>query len=304
MNTTTTTTTSISSSHPPHAPSTPSEAPRSACSKASALETLRVGVRDLMTTDGWRRALAFRQQFHAYSFFNSSLILAQLPEARLMAGYRAWQKVGRQVQRGERGITILAPLLRRDPNDPDRHVLTGFRNVKVFDISQTTGDAIPLTPRPQPLLDTPEDLQRLRGHDQRLIAWCANEGLTVTFDLQHPHALGAYRAHDRQITLRPGLSQLQAFKTLVHEIAHHLLHQGPDRRDTAELEAESTAFLVCHALGIDASSYSFAYLAGWSDGDLEALLTAGDRASKAATTILNTLSTPHQSPLAPNDTSN
>lgn len=270
-------------------PPAPAEAPSAAASKAGALEILRRGVRDLLTSAGWRRALAFRQQFHAYSFFNISLILAQMPDARLVAGYRAWQKNGRQVRRGERGLAILAPLLRRDANDPDRQVLTGFRTVRVFDVSQTDGHPIPLTPRPQPLLDTPNDLQRLRDHDQRLLAWCATEGVTVTFDLRHPHALGVYRPREREIALRPGLSQLQAFKTLVHEVAHHLLHQGPDERSTAELEAESTAFLVCHALGIDASSYSFAYLAGWSDGDLEALLAAGDRASKAASSILAAL---------------
>jgi hypothetical protein len=274
---------------PPPAPPAHVEAPSVAASKASALEILRQGVHDLLTSDGWRRALAFRQRFHAYSFFNTSLILAQRPDARLVAGYRAWQKSGRQVRRGERGLAILAPLLRRDRDDPDRQVLTGFRTVRVFDVSQTDGEPIPLTPRPTPLLDTHEGLQRLRDHDQRLLAWCASEGITVTFDLWHPHALGAYRARECQIALRPGLSHLQAFKTLVHEVAHHLLHQGPDERHTAELEAESTAFLVCHALGIDASSYSFVYLAGWSDGDLEALLAAGDRASKAATTILTAL---------------
>src|SRR5690606_24614391 len=86
----------------------------------------------------------------------------------------------------------------------------------------------------------------------------------------------------------------QGFKTLCHETAHMLLHTGAEARPSAELEAETTAFLVCHALGIDTSSYSFAYLASWSDG-LEDLIHAGERASKAATQILDRLQQPADS---------
>lgn len=256
--------------------------------RAAALDILRRGVADIVSSEGWRRALAFRQRFHNYSFFNSSLILAQLPDAHLVAGYRAWQQHGRQVRRGERGIAILAPLLRRDPNDPERHILTGFRAVKVFDISQTDGDPIPTTPTPELLTDAPQDTAKLRDLHQRLLAWCGDIGVRVTFDLDHPQALGMYRHTDPSIALRPGLSLVQTFKTFVHEVAHHLLHAPGDARHTAELEAESTAFLVCHALGIDTGNYSFTYLAHWQR-DLTELLQAGDHASKAATTILTAL---------------
>jgi len=256
--------------------------------KAAALDILQRGVADIVSSAGWRRALAFRPRFHAYSFFNTAMILAQMPEAQLVAGYRAWQQNGRQVRRGEHGIAILAPLLRRDPDDPDRRILTGFRTVKVFDVSQTDGEPIPTTPTPALLTDTPQDAARLRDLDQRLRAWCESAGVRVTLDLDHPMALGVYRHADASIALRPGMPLVQTFKTFVHEVAHHLLHAPGDARHTAELEAESTAFLVCHALGIDTGSYSFAYLAHWQR-DLDELLQVGDRASKAATTILGTL---------------
>ncbi len=42
-------------------------------------------------------------------------------------------------------------------------------------------------------------------------------------------------------------------KTLAHEIAHALLHEHFDSRALAELEAESTAYVVCQSLGLDSS---------------------------------------------------
>jgi O-methyltransferase involved in polyketide biosynthesis len=55
-------------------------------------------------------------------------------------------------------------------------------------------------------------------------------------------------------------------KTLAHEIGHALLHEQFDNRVLAELEAESTAYVICQALGLDTSDYSFGYVAGWAGG--------------------------------------
>src|SRR5699024_8189845 len=103
---------------------------------------------------------------------------------------------------------------------------------------------------------------------------------------------GSYTPAYKRIILRANLPPLQRSKTLTHELAHALLH---DRRDSlwgddeeqpnyelGELEAESTAFLVCHQLGLDTSSYSFAYLAHWSRGNSQELLKAGQRACTCA----------------------
>ena len=259
--------------------------------KSAALELLHQGVSDLMSSDGWRKALAFRRRFHQYSFLNSTLILAQKPEATLVAGYRAWQQNDRQVRKGEKGIAILAPMLVKDEQDPDRKVLVGFRTVKVFDVSQTDGEPIPEPVRPHVLQDTPEDTAKLLGFDLALANYCASQGVTVRWDYQHPEALGYYNAHEKKIGVRQGLPAVQAFKTLVHESAHMLLHDRTKEqidRARAELEAETTAFLVCHELGVDTSSYSFAYLAHWS-ADLEALMQAGERASKAAATLVDAI---------------
>ena len=46
---------------------------------------------------------------YSYSARNVFLILYQMPEATRVAGYTRWQKLSRQVRRGETGITIFAP---------------------------------------------------------------------------------------------------------------------------------------------------------------------------------------------------
>ena len=72
-----------------------------------------------------------------------------------------------------------------------------------------------------------------------------------------------------------------------------LLHDGAERnsvdRARAEVEAESTAYLVCATLGIDTEDYSFPYLARWSHGDLELIRATADRAMSCARRILTDL---------------
>jgi hypothetical protein len=84
----------------------------------------------------------------------------------------------------------------------------------------------------------------------------------------------------------------QQVKTLAHELAHGLLHEGTDDRPLAELEAESTAYLVCRSLGLDTAEYSFGYVACWAGGGPEAVArikASGGRIQRAASLILDGL---------------
>ena len=79
---------------------------------------------------------------------------------------------------------------------------------------------------------------------------------------------------ENRIVVKPGMSQVQTIKTLVHEIAHAKLHKPddildvprPGERRRKEVEAESIAYVVCQHFGIDTADYSLAYVAGWSKG--------------------------------------
>ena len=73
-------------------------------------------------------------KFHNYSLGNAILINFQCPKATRVAGYRTWQKLGRYVRRNEKGIAIMAPIVRRrnvmDTNDEIQKRVT-----RLFDLT-------------------------------------------------------------------------------------------------------------------------------------------------------------------------
>src|SRR5690348_9342487 len=117
-----------------------------------AHELLTRAVGELVSGEDWAAMLSLAGRFHRYSANNALLINLQCPDATRVAGYQAWQRLGRQVRKGEKGIAILAPVVYRrrpvDATDPDAlvGVLAGFRVAFVFDISQTEGDPLPEIP--------------------------------------------------------------------------------------------------------------------------------------------------------------
>jgi antirestriction protein ArdC len=90
--------------------------------------------------------LAAIGRFHRYSLRNVMLIASQKPTATHVAGFHTWHKLGRFVKKGEKGILILAPIIRENEqqNETDESsTAVGFRAAYVFDISQTDGQELP-----------------------------------------------------------------------------------------------------------------------------------------------------------------
>lgn len=250
-----------------------------------AAQLLSESVTRLLQSDEYRAALTFRRRFSVrYSFRNVWLIYTQRPDASLVAGYKKWQEVGRQVKKGERSLCICAPLTRKEEGET---LVFGFRTASVFDISQTEGDAVPELPQPELLSAEGAHIQLYRT---RLEAFVRAQGVTVDY-LRLAHGNGAYRPKTRSIVLHDALPPLQHLKTLVHETAHALLKQEGAPYHVGELEAESCAYLVCDALALDTSRYSFPYLASWLEKPDE-LLTAAQRACNVADTIAAALAEP------------
>jgi antirestriction protein ArdC len=246
---------------------------------------LTEGISNLTSSEKWRAHLAFQSRFHHYSFGNVLLIAAQCPKATQVAGFNAWRKLNRFVRKGERAIWILAPLVYRNTdaqNGGTDRVIRGFRFVAVFDITQTEGE------RPPSVCD------RLYGEDQRglyarllTVAHCF--GFRVEDHEFNEEANGDCCHAERRIRVESTNSPAQRVKTLAHELAHALLHENCDNRALAELEAESTAYIVCKRLGIDSGEYSFGYVATWAgDGKqaIAAIRTSCDRIQKSAAAIL------------------
>lgn len=260
-------------------------------------EDLRRDLADMVTSEDWRQALAVAARFHDYSFSNTRLIWSQATERGFVptrvAGYRTWRGLGRQVRRGEKGLAILAPVVRQvelDDGSEERRVV-GFRPVHVFDITATEG---PPLPEVAPVLldgDLPECWDQVAD-----LITSAGFGLEVAGDAETlGSANGVTDMVRRQVTIRGDLSGAQRFKTAVHELAHIRLHEPgsdgrPDCRGVVEVEAESVAYMVCGAVGIDSAEYSLPYVAAWSGGDLDKVTATANRVIGSARHVIGQLS--------------
>ncbi len=154
-------------------------------------ERLVAAVGQLSTGDDWKQALEFAARFRSRSFGNTLLIWAQhldafdqgrvpSPEPTYVAGYKQWQTLGRQVEKGQPGYMIFAPVTGRfasstpqdaaswrrlgrfekpKPGEAVRSRMVGAKPAYVWDVSQTAGN--PIAERPSPVLlegEAPEGL--------------------------------------------------------------------------------------------------------------------------------------------------
>lgn len=267
------------------------------------------GVLALNDPQAWQAWLKFSSQFHRYSFGNSLLIMLQDPQATHVAGYQAFKAMGRQVRRGETGIKVLAPITRREPRLDDagepvrddlgrpvhRTQVVGTKPVTVFDVRQTDGPPLPDPKIGDALLLTGQAPSGLWDRLQYLLG---ERGFNVDRGADLGGANGYTDFGRRLVMVRDDVDDAQAVKTLAHEAGHVILHsdqQGRDCRGILEVEAESVAFMVTSAHGLDSSQYTFNYVAGWAlnavteQRDLADILrSTGQRVIGAADLILQT----------------
>ena len=279
----------------------------------SILKSLETGVENIFTGDKYAQYLQTMSKFHRYSFNNTLLIAMQRPDATLVTGYRNWQSMGRQVKKGEKGITILAPApikRKREQEILDQNrkplldadgkprteevevVIPRFKPTTVFDISQTDGEPIETL--------APEELtEAVADYDLFMEAITAVSPVPIRFDEIAGEAKGYYHSVDKEIVIQKGMSDSQTIKTAIHETGHARLHdkdimekQGIEKdRLTKEVEAESVAYCVCSAFGVDTSEYSFPYIAGWSSNrDMKELKASMDIIRKTAGEMIDELS--------------
>jgi antirestriction protein ArdC len=231
--------------------------------------------------------LAAMGRFHHYSLRNVMLIASQKPVATYVAGFHAWHKLGRFVKKGEKGILILAPIVRRKNESAEQSetdessTAVGFRAAYVFDVSQTDGRELPgigsITGDPS-------------EYRERLAKFVAEQGIALEYSENIAPARGT--SAGGKITLLPGQSPAEAFATLAHELAHEMMHRTERRSSTSkrirETEAEAVAFVVSHAIGLETGSAAQDYIQLY-DGDAELLTDSLERIQGTATTILNAL---------------
>ena len=251
---------------------------------------LEQGIQAVFDSDRYKEFLTAMSKFHDYSLNNTILIAMQ--GGNLVKGYSQWQKeFDRHVKSGEKGIKIFAPAPYKvkklvDKIDPDTRkpildsegktvkeekevTVPAFKVVTVFDISQTEGKEFPdLSVKPL--------LADVEQYEDFFAALEKASPVPIAFEQITNGANGYFSLTDKRIAIKEGVSELQAVKTAIHEIAHAKLHdvdlnappeqQNRVDRHTREVEAESVAYTVCQHFGLDTSDYSFGYVAGGSSG--------------------------------------
>ena len=246
------------------------------------MKKLYDGVEELFVSEKWTAFLKFCASFHRYSANNLALIYLQRPDASFVCSYSDWRtQHSRQVRKGSRAIKVICPHLykRKDGDDNEEQVL-GYHVASVFDVSDTE-------PAPNahdgaadlPLLCRTLD-NTISDRDSGLVSLLIDHVSPVPVDYEDikSGAHGYYSMSEMRIVIDTKIQGTeQEIKTLLHEIMHayHLTscEEEPDAR-TAEVIAESAAFIVCSWLGLDSSMYSMGYVCSWSSDKTHKELTA------------------------------
>ncbi|MGY3717932.1 ArdC-like ssDNA-binding domain-containing protein [Sutcliffiella cohnii] len=227
-----------------------------------AFELIKQGVAQITTSKDYRAFLAFSSRFYQRSLNNQLLIWVQKPTATYVAGFKEWQKMGRYVKKGEKGIKILAPMhirkIQENENEEEETInYIRYKTVSVFDISQTEGKPIPSL----------KDFVKTVQGETELYEMVRDISPFPVEELDYCNGADGYFIHKKQeIKILSSNPSKHRLLTLIHEIAHGLLHI--DRKnipsiEIREIEAESVGFVVCHALGIDSSMNSLGYLTSY-----------------------------------------
>ena len=260
---------------------------------------LKEGIKEFLDSDKYKDYLTKMSQLNNYSNRNLRLILAQNPEARQVASFKQWKEnFGRHVKKGEKALRIFKPMtkIKKDENNQpilDKNgkpeTVTFFGLVPVFDVSQTEGKEMPKAAEVKEQLTDLDYANLYRA----LMAIAKENDVSVRFEEMENNKHGYYSVPENQIVLRSNeMNKAQIIKAFLHEMAHAELHHADNpqkenlTRSTAELQAESVAYVVSSYYGIDTSEYSFNYLSGWSAdketlADLEAQLDIVQQEAKS-----------------------
>jgi hypothetical protein len=260
------------------------EQAREVASKAleNLAESLRQGQSEVL-----RSYLSAMGKFHRYSASSVLLIIAQRPDATRVAGYQTWKKLHRQVTRGAKGIVIFAPLVRCAVErnacelEAEQQTLLSFRAAVVFDVADTEGQPLP-------------EFAKFEGNPgeylERLKALATQSGSALEYSTSILPAQGQCSAG--KITLLPDLAPAEEFHVLAHELAHARLHFTARRVETTksirETEAESVAFVVSQAIGLETNSASCDYVKLYN-GDTETLAQSLGHIQQVSADILSSI---------------
>jgi hypothetical protein len=224
----------------------------------------------------------WKNGFYTYSLNNTLLILAQRPDATLLAGYRQWQRRNRYVKKGSRSIRILAPLVKKikEDNGDETIILKGFKPVSIFDVKDTDGEKIRVGC--SDLISGDIDFQKVKNA-------CKYPVYLKELGLANGSTDG------KRINISPKVNQAAMVATLIHEWAHcdlgHCNQPGilfeTDDRSAHEIEAESVSYIVSCVIGLE-NNRSALYIGNWH-GNKEKLRGHGKKIIATAEKIIRVI---------------
>ena len=289
----------------------PGKSPEERAAEVEALAAqLTHAVAELITTEAWLSMLRVAARFTRYSPSNVLLLWMQAEQRgeslSRVAGYRAWQAMGRQVVKGSRSFAVKAPVRRQltleqaterartgqrpafDADGRPALVVRGFRLERVFRYEDTEGEPLPECPEVGYITgDTPA------GVWDALASLVARDGYRLTANSEDGETRGHTNFTERVVNVDPRYDLAEQLHILVHELGH-IRCGHEDRREVAraqrETEAESVAFIVCTILGLAVGDVAATYIGGWTDGDPDTIISAQAAIHTAARSLLSDLS--------------
>lgn len=240
----------------------------------TAKKMLTEGVAAVIESNDFQQVLDMMGKFHRYSISNTMLIISQKPNASRVAGFKTWQGMGRVVRKGEKGIQIFVPHIRKPKeSDEDQKPQMSFGVGYVFDIEQTEGDELPTFE-----VTTWLEGESTEGVIEAVAEWIKTNGITV--DLHSAEvpdtARGYWDSKNKEIHVSAICDGKQRAKTLIHETAHALTNPAYQDHRQNEAIAEGTAYIVSNYFGMDTSEQSFGYIASWCTDQIKFLQTVGE----------------------------
>ncbi len=244
-------------------------------------------VQTIVDRGEYKKFLKFRKNFRGYSFGNLVLIFSQFPEATQVAGKSKWtKKMKREVIQGAKPIYILAPIPQKytkkvkkivdgeEVETEESYNYNWYRWVYVYDISQTTGEDIPLETKPINGDNMLELYKKLENISQ----------VPIVEETMYGSIKGYYSPVGKKIALKKGLSINEKTSVLLHEMAHSLYDDFDYKKDRnlSEVFVESIAFCVADYFGLDTSICSFNYITQWAKGDPKIVIKLGNKIQKCA----------------------
>ena len=204
---------------------------------------LEAGIKEYIESDRYKELLNNMAKFHEYSVNNSIGIMIQKPDATLVAPYTKWQRLNRQVKKGEKGIVILCPVKYKKMTEETKldekgnplldkngyeikekkyQNLVTFKVGFVFDKSQT----VQMEGKKEFVFEPVNELKESVGQSYGELLHAIQEisPVPVSFEKIQSGVKGYYDDKNVKIVVNEGMSELQTLKTLIHEEAHARIH--------------------------------------------------------------------------------